>query len=135
MAQDTAISPLKGAPASGSKLEVYQRRIDFAVTGLASGAHFELFTMDTGDIVVGGCVIVAGGTTGGNEDFTIGIGGTGTTLLTATPVDTDAVVPLTATKGVSVSSDTVDLAMTVDAADIGTVDVTLVVLKAGDFAG
>lgn len=135
MAIDTAISPLAGAPSSGAKLEIYQRRVNFGVTGLASGDHFALFTMDTGDIVLGGCVIVAGGSTGGDEDLTLGIGGTGTTLLTATPVDTDAVIPLTATAGISVSGDTVDLAMTVDAADVGTVEVTLLVLKAGDFSG
>lgn len=135
MAIDTAVAPLKGAPASGNKLEVYQRRIDFAVTGLASAAHFEVFSMDTGDIVLGGGVVVNGGTTGGNEDFTLGYGGTGTELLAATPVDTDAVVALNAIAGIVVSGDTIDLAMTIDAADIGTVEITLLVLKAGDTSG
>ena len=134
MAKNTAISALAGGKDLNGKLVVFQRRIDFASTNLASGAHFELFKLETGDIVVGGVVTVDAGATAGNEDLTMGVGGTGTTLLTATPVDTDGSTALTGT-WIPVGDDTVDLAMTVDAADQGVVDVTLLVLRSGDTAG
>jgi hypothetical protein len=137
MAQDTAITAVAGAPAIGPKLQVYQREINFATTGLASGDHFELFDLDAGDVVIAGGVVVTAVAGAGNEDLTIGVGGTGTELLTATPVDTSGFTAFTLNSlaPVQVGDDTVDLAMTVDAADRGTVLVTMVVLKAGDFAG
>jgi hypothetical protein len=134
MAKDTAISPLKGAPVSGAKLEVYQRTIDFSKTNLLGGDYFELFTMDTGDVVLGGAVIIKGATPNGAE-LTLGLGGAGTTLLTNTSLTASSVTPLTATAGVSVSMDTVDLAMDSDNASTGTAAVSLWVLKAGDRAG
>ena len=114
MAKNTAITAQTAAPALLQKLWVYQREIDFATNGLASGDHFELFDLDAGDVVIAGGVVVTAGGTAGNEDLTIGVGGTGTELLTATPVDTSGFTALTLNSGapVQVGNDTVDLAMT-----------------------
>lgn len=134
MAKNTAISAQTGAPALLQKIWCYQRTIDFSATNLASGDHFELFQLEAGDVVIAGAFeVVTAGT--GNHDATLGVGGTGTTLLTATPVDTEAVTALTIDAPIVIGADTVDLAMTVANATTGVVRVTIAVLKAGDFAG
>lgn len=135
MAQNPAINPLSGAPAVGQKVQVYQREIDFSVNNLASGAHFQLFTLDAGDVILGGaCEVVTAGT--GDHDLTLGTAASSTNLLTATAVDTKAQVATTNTVAViGGSTGAVNLHMTVAAAATGVVRVTLAVLKAGDFAG
>jgi hypothetical protein len=135
MAINTAIAPQTGAPAVGQKVQVYQREIDFSVNALASGAHFQLFTLDAGDVILGGaCEVVDAGT--GNHDLTLGTAAGSTDLLTATPVDTKALVATTNTVAViGGSTGAVNLHMTVANAATGVVRVTLAVLKAGDFSG
>jgi len=135
MAIDTATAPQTGAPAVGQKVQGYQREIDFSVKNLASGAHFQLFTLDAGDVILGGaCEIGTAGT--GNHDLTLGTAASSTNLLTATPVDTAAVVATTATTPViGGATGAVNLHMTVANAATGVVRVTVAVLKAGDFAG
>jgi hypothetical protein len=133
MAVDTAIIAQSGAPALLQKVQAYQRNIDFSVTNLASGDHFELFDLEAGDVIIGGSVEVTTAGTG-NHDLTLGIGGTGTELMTALPVDTLGVTVLS-TPHYAIGDDTVDLAMTVAAGATGAVLVTLVVMKGADFRG
>ena len=134
MAIQETIAALTGAPAIGPKVQVYQRKINFADQApLASGAHFEFIELEAGDVVIGGSMeVVSAGTA--TAKIAVGVNG-GADLLTATLIDAEAVTPFTATKGVAVGADTVDIAASVAACEAGIVMVTLVVMKGGDFAG
>jgi len=135
MAIDTAIAPQTGAPAVGQKVQVYQREIDFSVNNLASGAHFQLFTLDAGDVILGGALeVTAAGTA--TSAITLGTAAGSTNLLTATLISAEAVTATTATVAViGGATGAVNLHMTVANAVAGAVRVTVAVLKAGDFSG
>ena len=136
MAIQLGITAQGGAPALLQKVQVMQRSINFASqTALATSAHFEFLELEAGDVVLGGSLtVVAAGTA--TAKIAIGTNG-GTNLLTATLIDTAAgtVTAFTATTGIVVGADTVDIAASVQAAAAGTIMVTLVVLKGADFRG
>jgi hypothetical protein len=136
MAIQAGITAQGGAPALLQKVQVMQRKINFAdQTALATGAHFELLDLEAGDVVIGGSLTVL---TAGTATAKIAIGTAGgTNLLTATLVDTTAgtVTAFTATTGIVVGNDTVDIAASVAAAAAGEIMVTAVVLKGADFTG
>lgn len=132
---DTAVAPQKGAPAVGQKVQVYQREIDFEATPLDTADWFNIFTLDAGDVVIGGAVtVVSAGTA--TTDVTVGTHA-GTELLTGANLDGTAgtVTPFTATTGVVLADNDVDIAVDTAHAVAGVIRVTCVVLKAGDFAG
>jgi len=134
-AVNTAVSPLQGAPAAGAKLEVYQREINFATTNLAAGDWFDVFQLEAGDVVISGSVkvILAGTAT---TDVTVGADA-GTTLCTGANLDGTAgtVTPFTNTTGVVLADNIVSVAVDTATAVLGIIQVTAIVLKAGDFSG
>ncbi|HET6456125.1 MAG TPA: hypothetical protein VFI02_17095 [Armatimonadota bacterium] len=135
MALDTSLAPLSGAPAAGEKLKVYQRRIDFSTHNLAAGAWFGVFSLDAGDVVVGGCVrIITAGTA--TCTFTVGTGSS-EQLLGSSALDATAatVYPFDATAVRHIGDDDIDLEMEVAEAVLGVIEITALVLKAGDTSG
>ncbi len=134
-AKQTDVAPVRGAPAAGAKLKVYQRRIDFSVTNLTHTNWFEVFSLEAGDVVIGGCVIIKKAGTATSE-FTIGTASV-EQLLGSSALDAAAgtVYPFDMTAVQSIGADTIDIEMEVAAAVLGIVEISALVLKAGDTAG
>jgi len=111
MAQDTSLTALSGgsAVAFDCALKVYHRTIDFAVENLANGDHFQLFTLPAGAQVLGGICQITTLDAGGGT-ISIGVGGTGTELLSAQATSAATCATLTA-GGVQLTTaaDTIDL--------------------------
>ena len=135
MALDTAVAPMDRGQEAPSKLRIFQRRIDFSATNLATADHFKVFALNDGDIVLGGGVtIITAGTA--TTDVTVGTT-TGTTLLTGADLDGTAgtVTPFTNTVGVVMSGDSIDVSCDTAAAVLGVIEITALVLATGDTAG
>jgi hypothetical protein len=135
MALDTAIAPMDRGQEAPGKIRIFQRRIDFSATNLATANYFSIFSLDAGDVVLGGAVkVVTAGTA--TTDVTVGAG-TGTELLTGADLDGTAgtVTPFTNTVGVVMSGDSIDVSCDTAAAVLGVIEITAIVLATGDTAG
>lgn len=131
MAKDTALTAEAGAPALDPRVVTMQREIDFSVTNLASGNHFELFDLPAGSQVLAAQLQVTTVDAGGG---TLALGkATGTELLTAQATSAKALFAGTNTVGVMFSGDTVDISAGTAAVTTAVVIVTIVVLLGGDF--
>lgn len=136
MAKNTALTALKGALAIGPKVQTVQRTVDFAANNLSATEWFELFECETGDVVIGGAIeIVTAGTTA----TSVANVGTESDESLVASVDLTAaagtITPFSATAGIVIGADTIDLEVETANATDGAVRVTAVILKAGDFAG
>ena len=134
-AVDTGLTPVRGAPASGEKLKVYQRRIDFSVHNLDAADWFEVFSLEAGDVVIGGCVVIV---TAGTASSTFTMGTTSSEqLLGSSALDAAAktVYPFDMTSPRTIGADTIDIEMEAVNAVLGVIEITALVLKAGDTAG
>ena len=134
MAVDTSISALAGAPAVGQKIQVYQREVDFSVNNLAAGAHFALFDLDAGDVVIAAQVQTVTADTAA-ADVDVGVDG-GDTLIAATDCTSAgfATGPTAAPVSVAVAS-VVSVEPQTNGLTDGVLRFTCAVLKAGDFSG
>lgn len=133
MAVDTHITALTEAScitvANGVK--VWQRTVDAAVHALADGAHFELFSMPAGTLVITGIFeVLSAETTTTTATLALGIGGTGTEYLSATATNVTAKIVIT-NSGVMLNSgaaDTIDMSAGTAATTNSKVRVTLLTL-------
>lgn len=137
------LSPVKGAPAAGNKLQVYQRSIDFSGTkGLLTNTYFRVFDLDAGDVVVGGMVSVVSTNTATNSplaatDFSLGVSG-GDTILDRGDLTAVAVIGAGSGTNALSSAPIGDDYVTVIGNGMisnAVLDITLLVLKAGDTSG
>ena len=135
---DTGLAPLKGASASGNKLQVYQRTIDFSGAGaLASNTYYRVFDLDAGDVVVGGSVSVTATNTAGATTFDLGRAG-GDTILDGGSLAAVAVLGVGSGTSALTSAPIGTNYVTIignDAISNAVVDITLLVLKSGDTSG
>jgi len=123
MAQDTSLTALSGgsAVAFDCALKMYHRTIDFSVENLASGDHFEVFTLPAGALVVAGIFQITTLDSGGG---TLSLGtAAGTGLLSTQALSAATCVTLTAGGAqLTTASDTIDLLA-------GSADITTAVVK------
>lgn len=135
MAVNTAITKQQGALAFEPRLKVMCREIDIGAVsgGLASGAHFEVFGMPTGAVVVTGSVEVLTVDAGGGT-LTLGIGGTGTELRSAVTLSAKTIVGFTNTAPVVLSADTIDMAAASATVTTAKVRIWVVYLDAASMA-
>jgi len=135
---DTGLAPLKGAPAAGNKLQVYQRTIDFATVGtLASNTYYRVFDLDTGDVVVGGAVNVVTTNSTGATTVDLGYSG-GATILDGGSLAAVALLGVGSGTSALTSAPVGDNYVTVigdDAITEAKIEITLIVLKSGDTSG
>lgn len=142
MSVNTAVTPQEGAMAIGPKVQVAQITVDIGVTGtLASGDAFEIFTGEAGDVIVGGALtVITAGTA--SCDIDIGVAEDGATIVADAQADATAGTVVAAaaanTTNVVLGTDSVyftNQAAPATAMAAGKYLVTLMILKAGDFAG
>jgi hypothetical protein len=133
MAVNTAITSATAACdiANANTLKVYERKIDFSVNNLASGAWFQIFTLPAGATVIAGSLQINTLDAGGGT-ISLGIGGTGTELTNAQATSAATCVKVTA-GGVTTTTaaDTIDLSAGTAALTTCVATVRLLVLEAG----
>lgn len=120
------------AQASGSMvgldntIQVFQRVIDCSKQNLASGDHFELFTIPAASIVLTGWSEILTADSGGGA-FTVGIGGTGHEIVNSTNVNATASAAIDHVAVSFATADTIDLAAATAALTTAKIRITLVV--------
>lgn len=129
MAIDTSLTTQTAGTmvALDNVVQVYQRVIDFSKNNLASGAHFELFTIPANSIILTGWHEVLTADAGGGS-YLVGYGGTGHEIINSHAVSATSAEAIDHV-GVSwASADTVDMSATAAAITTAKVRVTLVVM-------
>lgn len=133
------LAPVKGAPASGKKLQVYQRNVSFVgAKALASNEYYRVFDLDAGDVVIGGSVSVVATNSGTATVVDLGVSG-GDTILDGGSLATVALLGVgagtNALSSAPVGDDYVTVMGGAGSVSNAVIDISLVVLKSGDTSG
>lgn len=128
MAVDTHITAQSAGSmiALDNVIQVYQRTVDFSKQNLASGAWFEAFTVPANSIVLTGWMEVLTVDAGGGT-VNLGIGGTGTELISTLAVNVTSAAVISSTAVSVATADTLDLSAASAALTTAKVRITLVV--------
>ena len=139
-AVNTAVTAVSGAVALGPKIQTMQRTINIATDMSGDFTHtdwIQLFNLEAGDSVMG-CVaeVVTASTDGSSPTLDIGFDA-GAEILTAFAADAVGVFHSDkAQMGAATAIvETVDMSLNTASLTNGVFRITIVVFKAGDFAG